>query len=128
VACFTILVGVDLPLAVRCILCFATAAAVIPTVGRCIWLRGPRALRAVEWAEGDGGEVRVYLRAGSAPLAGRLAAGTCRVGLQLIVLRLNTPDGIRVALIDGAVQGTAAFRRLCRLVGTRLPTVQRPPS
>jgi hypothetical protein len=94
------------------------AITVIP-IRRQVFLRGDRAVRALEWSAAEPGSY--YVRLG--PSARRLTAspGACqRYGPYLWVLRFETSEGLVQLLIDARRQDPRATRRLaCRLFGTR---------
>ena len=120
--CAVVLFAVALPLLARVAICFAVATANVYSVGVCVLLRGRRAIRAIAWEQG---ELTVLLGATRTPIPALLAPGSFRLG-WLIVLRLQTSDGLRAVLIDGARQDISAFRLLCRrleAVKTAVPGV-----
>ena len=85
------------------------------TVWRCVLLRGPRAVRALEWQEPPGGPARFFLWLGEP--ARRLPAvpqGCRRYGVFIWVLRFETAEGVRQLLVNTACQEPVALRRLSR--------------
>lgn len=79
---------------------------------RFVWLRGSRALRALEWPANEG-EYQVLL----GPSGRRLAAfpDDCRqYGLQFWMLRFQTAEGAVQILVDARYQDAQALRRLGR--------------
>jgi hypothetical protein len=87
-------------------------------LGTFIRLRGPRAVRALEWA--STGELRLWLGDGTGPHPACLHPASFRLGLTFLVLWFTTSAGVRAVLIDGGLQNPVAFRRLCRAL-TRGP-------
>jgi hypothetical protein len=83
-----------------------------PTLWSYVLLRGPRALRALEWVAGEQGACHVFVgRAGR-----RLAAvpeGCVRYG-GLWLLRFRTDEGLFHLLVDTGRQDPRALRRLGR--------------
>jgi hypothetical protein len=110
--CAALLFGVALPLYVRIALCVAAATSTLAGIRSLVLLRGAGAVRALEWSEA--GEFTAYVGSDCAALPASVTRGSFRSGAGLLVLRLATPKGIRAVLIDGTVQDTAVFRRLCR--------------
>ena len=113
-----VLFAVALPLLVRIAICLVAATANIRSVALAVLLRGERSVRALEWVEA--GEITALLGPALEPLPAELAAGSFRLG-WLLLLRFETPVGMRFVLIDGPLQNTHAFRRLCRRLESRLP-------
>jgi hypothetical protein len=113
-----VLFAVSLPLLIRIAICLATATANARSIALAVLLRGERSVRALEWLEA--GEFTALLGPARQPLPAELAAGSFRLG-WLLLLRLETPIGMRFVLIDGPLQNTHAFRRLCRRLESRLP-------
>jgi hypothetical protein len=115
ISCLAIL-AVDLPFPVRLTLCVAVAVVNVRAMLRLVLLRGPRAVRRIEWdAEGRfrlGGESGPFREASLCP-------GAFRLGFAFFMLWFSTPDGSRGALIDGGRQDPLAFRRLSRLLNPR---------
>jgi hypothetical protein len=83
---------------------------------RLVLLRGPRAVRWIEWdAEG-----RFRLGGGSGQFReASLCPGAFRLGFAFFMLWFSTADGSRGALIDGGRQDPVAFRRLSRFLNQR---------
>ena len=115
--CLAILLGVDLPLSVRLVICAAIAATCVPLSWSCILIRGPQAVRRLEWSKGEG--FIVFTGPGLTARPARLAKGSFRLGNEVLVLRLETAIGVRSVLIDSAVHDVASFRQLCRRLKTR---------
>jgi hypothetical protein len=111
-----LLAGVSLPWIVRCTLGMILMLANLPALGTCVLLRGPHAVRVLEWNE----EGRFSLQTGSAagagmaPVAATLLPASFRLGIAFLVLWFSTPTGFRLVLIDGGRQDPIAFRRLIR--------------
>jgi hypothetical protein len=114
--------GVALPLYARLTICAAIAATCLPVSWCCVLVRGPRAVRRLEWSQAEG--LTVFLGPALVASPAELAAGSFRLGNQVLVLRLTTEFGVRFALIDSSVQDMASFRRLCRRLNSR---PRRPP-
>lgn len=112
-ACLAVLAGgVAIPWLARFALGLGLVAANIPAIRAAVLLRGPRAVRRLEWD----GEGRYWL--GLGPDRERrpatLSTASFRLGIAFLVLRFATPAGVRVVLIDGGRQDPVAFRRLSR--------------
>lgn len=118
--CCAMLLAVALPLAVRLAICAAVLATCVPVSWSCILIRGPRAIRRLEWSaggpEGEGFTASFGRSLTASPAD--LAAGSFRLGNEVLVLRLATSMGVRFVLIDSATQDSASFRRLCRRLKT----------
>lgn len=84
----------------------------IPALRGAVLLRGPRAVRILEWNEAG----HFWLRPGaeSASLPATLRAASSRLGIAVLVLWFSTPLGARCVFIDGGLQDPVAFRRLVR--------------
>jgi hypothetical protein len=106
--------ALSLPWPARAALCACLLAINLRPVAECVLLQG-RAVTALSWREP--GEFEAEL--GSRRVPAKVAAGSFRLG-SLLVLRLQTPAGPRLVVIDGGLQEPRAFRRLCRQLG-RLP-------
>jgi hypothetical protein len=117
-ACAVTWFAVALPAYVRFALCAALALAGTRAISEFVLLKGPRAVRAIEWNEA--GEWFVRLGATSAPLPARLSSGSFRLGLRHWVLRFATPVGLRSALVEEAARAPSAFRRLSRSLDGQL--------
>jgi hypothetical protein len=95
------------------------ALCVVVSGTRAIWrfvlLRGPRAVRALEWHEAGGapGEFHVWLGEPGRRLPA-LPQACLRYGDLLWLLRFRTPEGIRQLMLNTACQDPAALRRLSR--------------
>lgn len=90
----------------------------------CALLRGPRAVRSLEWDET--GRFRVRLGGSTGPCAASLRAASFRLGIAFVVLWFSTPAGRRVVLIDAARQDPVAFRRLARHLARGMLIPSRP--
>ena len=83
------------------------------TLRRFVLLRGPRAIRALEWAAGNEDEFFVCLGVAGRRL--RAVPGDCRrYGCSLWVLRFQTDEGAYGLLVDTRLQEPRALRRLAR--------------
>jgi hypothetical protein len=124
--CCAIFLGVALPLPARLAICSWLLATCIPVLRSFILLRGSRAVRRLEWTEGESGEGSLTAFLGPALMASpaQLTNGCFRLGNQVLVLRLATGFGVRSVLVDSSVQEPEPFRRLCRRLETR---PRRPP-
>jgi hypothetical protein len=115
-ACAVTWFGVALPSPVRAAICAAVALAGFHAVRTFVLLRGPRAVRTIEWTES--GEFFVYLGMSTAPQPASLANGSFRLGVRFWALRFITPSGPRAVLVEEAPVGAPTFRRLSRcLIG-----------
>jgi hypothetical protein len=102
-----------------CIAIGATVvAAGVHTVRTFVLLKGPRAVRAIEWTES--GEFTLCLGISLARLPAELANGSFRLGVRFWVLRFTTPAGARSVLVQEASLDSGAFRRLCRCLDAHL--------
>jgi hypothetical protein len=111
IVCASIL-AVELPWSLRLTLCLALIGVNLRAIAQAVLLRGPRAIRWIEW-EPDG-RLRIGpALAGESPEAS-LGPGAFRLGIAFFVLWFNTPRGLRGVLIDGGLQEPSAFRRLSR--------------
>jgi len=109
--CSVIWFAVAVPWSLRAALCLAVISFNTVGIRRCVLLLGSDAVRALEWLEP--GEFTVRLGVTREALPAMLAGGSFRLG-GLVVLRFQTPRGMRAVLIDGGRQEIRAFRRLCR--------------
>jgi hypothetical protein len=115
-ACGVTWFGVALPTPARAAICAVVALSGFHAVRTFVLLRGPRAVRTIEWT--GSGEFFVYLGMSSAPQPALLANGSFRLGVRFWVLRFTTPSGPRAVLVEEAAGGGQAFRRLSRcLIG-----------
>jgi len=112
----TTLVAVALPLPARIAICVCAATACIPAIRASMLLGGRRAVRTLYWSESG---LRALVGDQAEALSVRLAPGSFRFGRYLLLLRLQTCDGLRVVIIDGGKQGIRSFRRLCRYLESR---------
>jgi len=87
----------------------------IPAMRGAVLLRGPRAVRILEWDEA--GHFRLRAGAESAPRPGTLRAMSFRLGIGVLVLWFSTSAGGRCVVVDGGIQDPVAFRRLVRHLG-----------
>ena len=117
-ACAVTWFAVMLPWPARFTMCNAVAASGIYGLRAFVLLKGPRAIRAIEWNEA--GELTVCLGATFAPHPATLANGSFRLGLRCWVLRLSTPVGMRSVLVEEAAGASLAFRRLSRCLNGHL--------
>jgi hypothetical protein len=104
------MVEVALPLPARIGLCIAIATPAMVAIRRCLLLKGPRAVHALEWRGG----FRAWVGPGRIETPVTLRAGSFRVGRAFLLLWLQGRDGIHGVFIDTARQEPRAFRRLCR--------------
>jgi uncharacterized membrane protein YphA (DoxX/SURF4 family) len=105
----------DLAWVLRLSIAVLAVASGSQAVRRHILLRGPCAVRALEWQESAGAPVRFYLWLGEP--ARRLPAiphGCRRYGAFLWLLRFDTAEGTRQLLVNPACQEPVALRRLSR--------------
>jgi hypothetical protein len=121
--CAVTVFALALPAWMRVAVCIAVVIANLLCLSQFILLRGRRALRAIEWAEDSGFTAVIGPHAKRLPA--QLAAGSFRLGLWLVVLRLRTPKGLCKVLIDGSVQDPVAFRALCLHLAFRLRSASR---
>ena len=105
----------DLAWIFRLSIAFSVAVAGRRAVWRYVLLRGPGAVRALEWVDPGGAPVQFYLWLGKP--ARRLAAiprGCRRYGAFLWILRFDTAEGTRQLLVNPACQEPVTLRRLSR--------------
>ena len=112
-------VGITLFAELDWILRLAIAVLVAVAGGRAVWryvlLRGPGAVRALEWRESCVAPIQFYVWQGQP--SRRLAAiprGCRRYGVFIWILRFDTAEGTRQLLVNTACQEPAALRRLSR--------------
>jgi hypothetical protein len=111
--CVGVLIGgIDLPWPARLILGLILVAANFPAIRVAVLLRGPRAVRRLEWDHE--GRFRVGSKIGAESCPAILQPASFRLGIAFVVLWFATPAGLRVVLIDGGRQDPVAFRRLSR--------------
>lgn len=101
----------ELPALVECLLAILVAGAGIFALWRSVFLRGSRALRALEWPVGEG-TFHVCLGASGRRLPA-VPEGCRRYG-PLWLLRFETPEGVAQLLVDARCQDARALRRLGR--------------
>jgi hypothetical protein len=126
--------AVALPGPVRFAICVAVGVAGFRGLYTFVLLRGPRAIRAIEW--NDEASLSVCLGATLARVPASLANGSFRLGLRFWVLRFATPLGSRSVLVEEGRHSAHAFRRLSRCLNghmrrasgrSRRPAVTIPP-
>lgn len=93
-------------------ICLTVAALGLPVINATILLRGPHAIRAI--AGSTEGELQVWIGGASASVPAERTSGSCRLGTQLLVLRLETAVGVHTVCIDGSLHDQSSFRGLCR--------------
>lgn len=102
----------DLSQSLRLLLAGLVVATGGATLWRFVFLRGPRALRALEWPAEEG-EYHVFLGHSGRRL--RASPEGCRqYGTQWWLLRFQTADGVAQLLVDTGYQDAQALRRLGR--------------
>lgn len=107
---FTIL-AVELPWLLQAGLDIVLIALNLPALRRLVLLRGPTAIRWIEWTP-DG---RLWIgHVPGGPEEATLGSGSFRLGFAFFLLWFSTSAGTRGVLIDGGLQAPAAFRRLSR--------------
>jgi len=114
-ACGATLVGVALPFGLRLIVCAGIAATSGTAIRRCALLRGPRAIRSLDWNEGW----RLTLGSGRT-LTEELCEGFFE-GPGVLILRFRTLGGGFPVFIDAGRQEIRGFRRLCRRLKRKTP-------
>jgi hypothetical protein len=107
-----ILAAVGLPWIVRAALFLGFGAVGAIRVRRTVLLRGPRALRAVEWTAQ--GRFSVRLGPSRRCLPAEPAHGCQRYGPKLWILRFITAEGAVHAIVDPSRLDPGAARRLGR--------------
>jgi len=126
--------AVALPASVRFTICVAIGVAGFRGLRAFVLVRGPRAVRAIEWNEE--GSLSVSLGPTLAKFPADLAPGSFRLGLRFWVLRFGTPVGPRSVLVEEGRHSPCAFRRLTRCLNGQLrrasgrsgrPAVTMPP-
>jgi len=117
-ACAIMWFAVGLPWPVRLAFCVAIAFPGARCIRSFVLLRGPRAVRVIEWSEE--GEFRVRLGPQLMTHPARLATGSFRLGRQWWALRFMTPVGLFPVLIAGGIQDPGRFRRLSRCLTVSL--------
>ena len=117
-ACAVTWFAVALPAGLRFTLCAAVALAGARAISGFVLLRGPRAVKAIEWNEA--GEWFVCLGATATPLPATLSRGSFRLGLRYWVLRFATPVGPRSVLVAEPARTRSDFRRLSRSLNGHL--------
>jgi hypothetical protein len=115
--CAITMCAVALPWPVRLAICALPALGGLRTVRSFVLLRGPRAVRAIDWT---GGALTIQVGPARQPLTATWNRGSFRPGRQWLALVFDTPSGRRHVLIDGRYQQTRAFRRLCCEFSRRL--------
>jgi len=117
-ACTVAWFAVALPWLARFAICATVAAAGVRELRAFVLLKGPRAVRAIEW--NAAGELSVFLGASITSHPATLANGSFRLGVRFWVLRLVTPAGLRSVLVEEAAPDVRAFRRLSRCLNGHL--------
>jgi hypothetical protein len=102
-----------LPVWLRCLLTAAVALAGFPSVWRYVLLRGPRALRVLEWTAGESDSYYVGLGEGGRRTQA-VATRCLRYGSRLWLLRFQTNAGIVQLFVETGLQEPRALRRLAR--------------
>jgi len=110
--------AVTLPWLMRLTIGATIAAASLGGLRTFVLLRGPRAVRAIEWTEA--GDLSVCLGATRARYPATLANGSFRVGLRFWVLWFATPVGQRSVLVEESRRDVRAFRRISRCLNGQL--------
>ena len=124
-ACLSVLMfGVAMPWPARLVLGLVLVAANIPALRVGVLLRGPRAVRRLQW-DGEG-KFELGLGDDPQPRPATLSAASFRLGIAFLVLWFSTPAGSRVVLIDGGRQDPVAFRRLSRHLARGMLIPSRP--
>jgi hypothetical protein len=111
-ACTVTWLAVALPWFLRFSICATVAAAGLRGMRAFVLLRGPHAVRAIEWT--DAGEWSVCLGAKLERHAATLANGSFRLGDRYWVLRFKTTAGACSVLVEEKASTSRAFRRLSR--------------
>jgi hypothetical protein len=123
--CLAMVAGaVALPATPRVVFGLVLFAANIPAIRGAVLLRGPRAIRVLEWDEE--GRFRVRLAGDRETRTATLHPASLRLGIAFLVLRFSTRAGSRVVLIDGGLQDPVAFRRLSRRLSRAMLIPSRP--
>jgi hypothetical protein len=124
-ACLAVLVGgIALPWEARLALGLVLIATHFPAIRVGVLLRGPRAVRKLEWDEE--GRFNLWLGDAPEPRPATLTPASFRLGIAFLVLWFATPAGRRVVLIDGGRQDPVAFRRLSRHLARGMLIPSRP--
>jgi hypothetical protein len=110
--CLLTLLAVALPWAVRIAICIAITTPGIAAIRTVFLLRGPRAVRSLDWTGFTPG-FRLRLGTSGPPSQSELAAGCFRIG-ACCLLWLRAGERLHAVFIDGNRQETRAFRALCR--------------
>jgi hypothetical protein len=106
--------AVDLAWALRLAVAIWVAAAGSRAVWRYVLLRGPLAVRALEWREAGGApEFHLWLGEPGRRLPA-IPQACLRYGVFVWLLRFKTPEGTRQLLVNTDCQDPAALRRLSR--------------
>jgi hypothetical protein len=108
--CAITICAVALPWPIRIAISALSALAGLRTLRSFVLLRGPHAVRAIDWT---GGALSIEVGPARQPIAATWNRGSFRPGRKWLALAFDTPSGRRQVLIDGRSQDTAAFRRLC---------------
>jgi hypothetical protein len=124
VACMVTWVGVALPAGVRFAICATLVLVGVRAIRRFAWLRGSRAVRALDWS---GSSWRLELGHKRRSVAAALIDDGIRAGAWYI-LRFRSVEGTHPVYLDGRCQDDRAFRRLCRRLRVTPPEVVRARS
>ena len=109
--CAVLLTAVDLPLPARIGICFAIATPALVAIRANLLLRGRSAVGALRWSA-QGWHACFGPARTERPVT--IRSGSFRLGCVLVVLWLESCDGIHAVCIDANRQDPGAFRRLCR--------------
>lgn len=112
-----VFLAMALPLSARLAMCLGLCAANLRALASLVLLRGPRAVRWIEW-DLDG-QFRLGAALDESAREASLHRGSFRLGFAFLVLWFSTPAGLRGVLIDGGLQDPVAFRRLGRSLNRR---------
>jgi hypothetical protein len=109
----TLILVSDLHWAARLAASSAVAGVVLTTGWSFILLRGPRAIRALDWLDHDPAAFLISLGSADRRVPA-IPSGCCRYGPELWILRFETHEGVRQLLVDTRRQEPRALRRLAR--------------
>jgi hypothetical protein len=104
-----------LPAFLRLSIAVVVIASAGHTLASHVLLRGPRALRAVEWSGGESDTYFICIGAAGRRLAGT-PEGCQRYGEALWLLRFRTREGVFQLLVETGRQDQRALRRLGRRI------------
>jgi len=108
-----ILIGVDLPLPARIVICVAIATTGIVAIRRVFLLRGAGCLQALSWSAQEP-EFTARAEDGGPEIPATLVRGSFRLGSSYLLLWLRTCSRLHAVFIDGNRQQVHEFRGLCR--------------